>query len=92
MCEAIEFVDAALPFPISSRIVVYRDDGNWGQFSAWFLRSDADLQDLYTITIDLRVDEDEDIDLTHDEWLEVAEKLTSDYPGCVFIYTSTTGD
>lgn len=86
--------DFALPYPISHKISVYRDDGRWGEYRAWFLRTDRDLRDLYVCDYRLRTskidpedeEEDEEVDLTAKEWREVAAKLVDRHPQHVFIY------
>ena len=83
-----------LPYPKSTSIKVYSDDGKWDNYSAWFMRRQKDLLELYIITYNLRTvaydsdrPDDQDVDLTIKEWSELADDLMRDHPNCLFIYT-----
>jgi len=77
----------ALPYPLSLTVDVYRDDGNWGAVTRWFMRSMHVLQELFVVRITLAHYEGEDEPCyTHDEWCRKADQLLETYPNCVFIY------
>ena len=77
----------ALPYPIGIKINVFKDDGNWGNYRAWFMRTNADLRNLSVATITLAHFEGEDEPAyTHAEWCDKADRLLAQYPDCIFIY------
>lgn len=77
----------ALPYPIGITINVFRDDGRWGEYRAWFMRSDRDLRALAVAKITLAHFDDEDEPaFSHDEWCDESERLVAEYPDCLFIY------
>lgn len=77
----------ALPYPIGIKINVFKDDGNWGNYRAWFMRTDADLRNLSVVTITLAHFEGEDEPAyTAAEWANKAARLVEQYPDCIFIY------
>lgn len=77
----------ALPYPIGITINVFRDDGRWDEYSAWFMRSNRDLIDLAVVKITLAHYEGEDEPaFSHDEWCDESERLVAEYPDCLFIY------
>ena len=76
-----------LPYPIGINIQVFRDDGNWQKYRAWFLRTHAQIEELFVARITLAHFEDsEDPAYSHSEWCRKAESLVDDYPNCIFIY------
>lgn len=75
----------SLPYPISNRIRVYRDDGQWPD--RWFMRAQHVIDALYVCTYELRVDDDGDVDLTATEWSTFAKQLQDEHGDCVFVYT-----
>lgn len=79
--------DFALPFPTGIKMSVFKDDGQWDQYRAWFMRSHADLQRLIVAKITLGHWEDtEEPAYTAEEWRVKSEKLLKDFPDCVFVY------
>ena len=75
-----------LPYPQSLRIKVFKDDGKW-DFGPWFMRSHHILDSLYVATITLaHYEGSEEPCYTAAEWAAKADKLTAQYPDCVFIY------
>lgn len=78
---------AALPFPLGITMQVFRDDGKWDEYSAWFKRSSMDLRDLFVAKITLgHYDGSDEPAYSHSEWVRKADQLVTEYPGCVFIY------
>jgi hypothetical protein len=77
----------ALKYPVSSTIRVYKNDGKWDNYSAWFLRSDRDLENLFVCGYGLPVDEDGDVDFSIFDWKSFSQKIINDHPGCLFIYS-----
>ena len=77
----------ALAYPIGSIIHVYKDDGKWDNYPAWFLRSNQDLRNLFVCSYDLPTDEDGDVDYSLRQWEKVSQQLVNDHPDCLFIYT-----
>lgn len=78
---------SVLPYAVSSSISVYKDDGNWDDYSAWFMRSDQDLNNLFVCNYQLPTDEDGDVDYSRFSWEKFSQKLVEDHPDCLFIYT-----
>lgn len=81
----------ALPYPLSTDIHVFQDDGLWPNYRAWFMRRDVDLHRLHVVDIKLAhydCDPDEPI-YTSEEWARKADELVAAYPDCIFIYLNT---
>ena len=80
---------AALPFPLGIKLRVFRDDGNWDNYSAWFMRTHKQIEDLFVAGITLgHYEGSEEPAYDHHEWCDKADRLLRDYPGCVFVYAS----
>ena len=80
---------AALPFPTTINMLVFKDDGNWGNYPAWFLRKHGQIEDLLVTRITLGHYEGSDEPAyTHESWCRKSAQLVMDYPGCVFVYGS----
>jgi hypothetical protein len=73
-------------YPISSRIIVLRDDDQWDSVEKWCMRPQHIIDGLYVVTYNLRTDDDGEVDLTYREWCEFSEKMVNDHPGCIFCY------
>lgn len=69
------------PYPISSRILIFAEDPSWNDFDRWFMNPKA--EDLSKGAIELRTDEDGDVDITLAEWQEIDQRHAAD----VLIYT-----
>jgi hypothetical protein len=78
-----------LPYPIEGRILVFRDVG-FGD-GPWWQRSHHVLNDLLVGQYDLPEDDEGDLAMTAREWSQFAERLVSDHPECVFVYSSNQG-
>lgn len=77
----------ALPYPTSINMTVFRDDGQWGNYRAWFLRSVEQLERLAVAKITLGHFEGSDEPAyTAEQWRRKADQLVAQYPGCVFVY------
>ena len=82
-------ITATLPHPIGINIVVYKDDGNWDQYRAWFLRTQRQLNDLFVAKVVLAHYEGSDEpDYSHLDWCRKSAQLVQQYPGCIFVYSS----
>lgn len=78
---------AQLPYPIGLGVTVYKDDGQWDQYRAWFLRTQEQLKRLFMAQITLAHYEGEDEPCyTYDEWCRKSEQLVMQYPDCIFVY------
>ena len=88
MLQRNRIEEAVLSYPVSTSIKVYRDDGNWDKYDRWWQRPTYQTRDLYVVNVDLRTDDQGDVDLSHSEWVDAADALLRDYPDSVFIYTS----
>ena len=78
---------AALPYPISINMTVFRDDGQWGNYRAWFLRPVQQLERLAVAKITLGHFEGSDEPAyTAEQWRRKSDQLVVQYPGCVFVY------
>lgn len=87
MTTATAKLQAILPYPTGINLRVYRDDGQWSNYRAWFMRADWQLSDLHVATITLaHYEEDEAPAYTYEEWCDKANRLIAEYPDCVFIY------
>ena len=76
-----------LPFPIGIKLQVFKDDGNWDNYRAWFLRTQEQLQRLFVANITLGHYEGTDEPAySHREWIAKSQQLVDTYPDCVFIY------
>jgi len=82
--------DAVLPYPTSINIAVFQDDGQWGKYRAWFLRSSEQLQNLAVAKITLGHFEGTcEPAYTAEQWRMKAAELVAAYPSCVFVYSSS---
>jgi hypothetical protein len=80
---------AALPYPIGLNILVYKDDGQWGNYHAWFLRTHEQLKRLFVAKITLAHFEGEDEPCySFSEWCRKSNQLLGAYPECIFVYGS----
>ena len=85
--------NSALPFPLGVKLQVYRDDGQWDNYRAWFLRPVAVLHSLLVTRITLGhyvTESGPEPAYSPDEWHRKAEQLVADYPDCVFVYGSNS--
>lgn len=77
----------ALPYPKSSEIRVFKDDGEWDKYASWFDRHSSTLSYLYVETYYLEVDKDGDLAMSLRSWDGFARFLIEKHPNCVFVYT-----
>ena len=78
---------SALPHPIGLNVLVYKDDGQWGNYRAWFLRTQEQLNRLFVARITLAHFEGEDEPCySSKEWRSKSSQLLAQYPQCVFVY------
>ena len=79
----------ALPYPIGLNVLVYKDDGRWVNYRAWFLRTQEQLNRLFVAKITLAHFEGDDSPCySFDEWCKKADQLLEMYPDCIFVYGS----
>ena len=76
-----------LPYPVGINVRVFRDDGRWDQYSAWWKRASHELRSLQVANITLGHWEGTDEPAyTADEWAAKADRLVEQYPDCIFVY------
>lgn len=78
---------STLPYPISTTIYVYRDDGQWDQYAKWFMRPRREIASLfitrYVLPVNARTGE---LDISPENWEYIAQRLVREHPDGMFIY------
>lgn len=87
--EEINMQKAVLPYPLGINMQVFQDDGNWGNYRAWFLRTHEQLQRLFVAKITLgHYEGTGDPAYSYREWIAKSQQIVDAYPQCVFVYGS----
>jgi len=82
-------IKPVLPFPNSINVLVFRDDGNWDNYRAWFLRTQKQIETLSVARITLgHIEGTDEPAYSSLEWAIKADGLIAQYPDCVFVYGS----
>lgn len=77
----------ALKYPTGLTMTIFKDDGRWSEYRAWFMRTDSDLRTLHLTRLTLaHYEGDDEPAYTHEQWCDKADRLLDEYPNCVFIY------
>jgi hypothetical protein len=80
---------AHLPYPIGINLIVFKDDGNWDKYRAWFLRTQKQIETLFVAWITLgHYEGSDEPDYDYESWCRKSEQLVTQYPGCIFVYGS----